>query len=361
VKSLYSEQITFLTPEQSNYSDTDLEIYKQKTLSFCHQWYSGQTTFQIQTSGSTGKPKPINITRNQMIASAKMTQQAIDLKKGYAALVCLNTEFIAGKMMLVRALEIGMSMYIIYPVANPIKDFSSEIHIDFTAMVPYQLQTILEETPEKIEILNNMKGLIIGGAPVSEHLEKQIQKIQSPVYSTYGMTETVSHIALRKLNGPDASPIYTILPEVKTFTDSRNCLNIYGAVTNHINIATNDVVEMLNERQFIWKGRVDNVINSGGIKIQIEELETKLSAIFQKMNLTNRFIISGKADNSLSSKVVLIIEGEITQSAKTQLQDLLKTNLTKYEIPKQILFIKQFIETESGKIDRIKNINLLLE
>lgn len=354
MKKSFSELIKFISPNNFKINNRELEIYHQKTWEFCEQWSAGQEVFYLQTSGSTGSPKTISISRKQMKASAFMTQKALDLKPDYKALVCLNTEFIAGKMMLVRALETGMTMYIVYPVSNPLIDLPQDLVFDFAAMVPYQIQSILEETPEKLSKLNSMKALIIGGAPISNSLEKSIQLIKAPVYSTYGMTETVSHIALRRINGFDASDAFTVLSDIEINTDSRSCLQIKGPVTNYEIIVTNDVVELLNEKQFKWKGRADHIINSGGLKIQAEELELKISYIFQDLHIIKRFIVIGLANDSFGDVVALLIEGSLDADTETKLNIRLKTDLLKHEIPKNIFHLDFFEETLSGKIDRIK-------
>lgn len=352
MKSSYADLVKFVTLPNAKISKADLDLYHQKTVEFCRQWYTGQDVFELKTSGSTGIPKTITVTRQQMIASAAMTKVALNLKPGYNALVCLNTDLIAGKMMLVRGLEIGMQMYITYPDSNPFMHLQDGVKIDFAAMVPYQIQTILEKSPKKTPVLNSMKALIIGGAAVSESLVKIIQNIQTPVYSTYGMTETVSHIALKKLNGSDASEAFTTLPGIKISQDERGCLTIKGQVTNNSTITTNDVVELLNDQQFTWKGRADNIINSGGVKIQLEELELKASRILQRLNISNRFMISGLADKDFGTVVVLLIEGNLSPEIKAQLSHLLRTDLHKYETPKEIYYVDFFKETQSGKVDR---------
>lgn len=340
-------------PDSFSEQGIDFNRYRKEILDFCDQWYIGTPEFTIKTSGSTGKPKLINISKEQMAYSASMTQKALGLCEGDNALICLNTQYIAGKMMLVRSMETGMNMYVIPPVANPLKKFDESVILDFTAMVPYQMKTIMEETPEKVGILNNMKAIIVGGAPIGHQLEEELQEIKAPVYSTYGMTETVSHIALRRLNGPDSSPIYTTLPGINISVDSRNCLIIKGSVTNNQEIVTNDVVKLISDNQFIWIGRVDNIINSGGIKIQIEELESKISEIFRSSRLKNRFIVTSLPDTNFGSVVALIVEGEFSESTKSLFMENLSKVVSKYEIPKKVLRIDKFIETATGKVDRI--------
>ena len=193
-----------LDPAAPNFWPEAKTPYEADALAFCRAWLSGQTEFTLHTSGSTGTPKPIRLTRAQMRASAHLTGQTLGLRAGDVALVCLNIRYVAGVMMLVRGLELGLPMTIIEPAGNPLAGFDpANVRFDFTALVPLQLQHILDDTPEKLAILNRMKAILVGGAVVSPALEQALQVITAPIFSTYGMTETVSHIALRRLNGPE--------------------------------------------------------------------------------------------------------------------------------------------------------------
>ncbi|RMD93492.1 MAG: acyl-CoA synthetase, partial [Calditrichaeota bacterium] len=255
--------------------------YQFKTLLFCGQWLTGQESFTIHTSGTTGAAKPVQLSRRQMIASAQLTGQVLNLSQGDRALVCLSPDYIAGLMMLVRGMELGLEMVVVEPQSNPFAEFTAEeeIQFDFTAMVPLQLQTVFDAFPGGIAILNRMKAILLGGAPVSEELKNSIQKIEAPVYHTFGMTETASHVALRRLNGREATEKYYPLPGIKIGTDERGCLWIRGAVTDHKLITTNDLVELDSDGGFFWLGRLDNVINTGGIKVPAEKIEQKIDEI----------------------------------------------------------------------------------
>ncbi|HXA02929.1 MAG TPA: AMP-binding protein, partial [Cytophagaceae bacterium] len=222
--------------------------FENSTLNFSREWLSGKSNFSIFTSGSTGKPKEIILHRDQMISSARMTGFTLSIKAGDKSLICLNTEFIAGIMMLVRGFELKMNMTIIEPSSNPLKNIPVSESFDFTALVPMQMQKILEESQDKIALLNNMKAILLGGSPVSNRLEEDLQQITVPVFSTYGMTETVSHIAFRRLNGDSRSELYTIIEGVKTGTDERGCLTINTSSASHHTIVTNDLVELTDNK-----------------------------------------------------------------------------------------------------------------
>ena len=188
--------------------------FEKNIFNFCVDWLTGKEYFEIYTSGSTGKPKLIKIYRQQMQLSAQMTGEFLKLKKGDKALVCLNTEYIAGKMMLVRGLEIGMNLHIIEPSTNPFLNLPITTQIDFIALVPMQLQGILKSEPTRLPILQKMRAIIVGGAAVGQELERDLQLIKAPIYSTYGMTETITHIALKRLNGTKKNQYYKTLPKV---------------------------------------------------------------------------------------------------------------------------------------------------
>ncbi len=328
-----------------------------KPETFLQRWNAGQQTFTIHTSGSTGTPKPITLTRAQMTASARMTGAALGLSAGDHALVCLSTEYIAGVMMLVRGAVLGLELTIVPPSNNPLAAFPPATHFDFTALVPLQLQKILTETPNKIGILNGMKAILVGGAPVSATLERQLQAVTAPIYHTYGMTETVSHIALRRLNGDAPSNAFTPLPGVSLGVDARGCLTISAPVTGGKTLITNDRVELRADGSFVWLGRWDNVVNSGGVKIQVEQVEAVLAqallSVAEGAFAARRFVVGGVSDERLGQKLVAVIEGEaLSTRALSALENALRAALPQYHRPREIYFLPHFAETPTGKIDR---------
>jgi O-succinylbenzoic acid--CoA ligase len=326
--------------------------YEQKVIDFCQKWLAGQSEFSIKTSGSTGEPKPITLTRKQMVASAKITGDTFGLSIGDHALVCLNVDYIAGMMMLVRGMELDLKLTIVEPTGNPFSTIKN-LHFDFLAFVPLQLQNLLE-TEKNLEILNKAKAIIVGGAAVNEVLGSRIQKITAPVYSTYGMTETVSHVALKRLNGLDKTENFQVLTGVKIGIDDRHCLNIIAEASNNLLIQTNDIVEILTDTEFKLIGRFDHIINSGGVKIQLEKVEKLIENEVNILNPT-RFFTDGISDEKLGQKLVLFIEGEeVENNIKEDFFKNIQVILSKYEVPKEIYFVKKFIETPTGKVDRKK-------
>ncbi len=332
--------------------------YFGQTLQFCQDWLKGKQEFELQTSGSTGTPKPILVQRSQMKASAKATAKKLNLQAEDTALICLNTNYIAGKMMLVRSLEVGMNAVIFEPQANPFTNFFPE-KFTFTALVPMQLQSILEDK-SAIEKLEKMKAILVGGAPVSQELEMKIQSLSVPIYATYGMTETVSHIALKCLNGSQKQSFYETLPAVKIGQDERECLTISAPMTLGKILITNDRVYLISKEKFEWLGRIDNVINSGGIKIQAEKIEEIALKILTKMGLKMRCITIGIPDKKLGQKVVLVLESEdLSSTIQEEIYHQFQEKLSRYECPKSIQFLSKFPETPTGKIHRLEIIQNL--
>ncbi len=340
--------------------------YEADALMFCRAWQRGQTEFVLHTSGSTGTPKPITLTRGQMRASALLTGQMLALKPGDTALVCLSVRYVAGVMMLVRGLELGLPMTIIEPASNPLSDFSPDARFAFTALVPLQLQTILDEITlnsrlEWLPILNGMKAILVGGAATSPGLEKALQTISAPVYATYGMTETVSHIALRRLNGPDRSDFFTALEGVQLGTDERGCLHVTAAASNFDRIQTNDVVDMPDATHFRVVGRADLIINSGGVKIQPEPIEQIILATLTEFGLSARLFVAGLPDERLGQRVVVI--GEQLSVSREQwggIQEAVRAQLGPYSVPRAWLSVPAFAETATGKLDRNQTMARLL-
>lgn len=332
-----------------------LSDFERNTIDFCRQWLSGIKQFELQTSGSTGVPKKITVTREQMETSANMTLAALQLSSNQTELVCLDTRYIAGKMMLVRALVGSLNIIAIEPSANPFEKFKNE-SIDFVALVPYQLKSILES--EQHNQFNKIKHTIVGGAPLDEPIKKLLQNYSCQFYETFGMTETLSHIALKKINGPTKSDYFKTLPGISIGQDERACLCIQAP---HLptEIITNDVIEMKSLDEFIWLGRFDNVINSGGVKIFPESTERKIEAIFSELQIANRFFVAGLPDEKWGQKVTLIIEGSLTEKITQKIEERIKEKLSKFEIPRAIKFANDFSQTVTEKINRKETLKKL--
>jgi len=335
----------------------DLTPYENRVLDFCRRWLGGQETFALRTSGSTGTPKEITLRRAQMVASARMTGDALGLQRGDRALVCLSAEYIAGLMMLVRGFVLGLRLTVVTPSANPLASLPPNARFDFTALVPLQLQTILAQTPDRLPILDGMKAILVGGAPVGLALQRQLQRIAAPVYHTYGMTETVSHIALRRLNGPRSDAAFAPLPGVRLGQDERGCLTVTAPVTGGRTLRTNDRVDLRPDGSFVWLGRLDNVINSGGVKVQVEKVERALERVLLDYRGGvfggRRFFVGGTPDERLGEAVTMVMEGApLPAQDEAAIRAALQTTLRRYEVPRRFAFLPRLSETPTGKIDR---------
>jgi o-succinylbenzoate---CoA ligase len=324
--------------------------FEKNTISFIRDWCRGREEFVLTTSGSTGNPKSITITRRQMEWSAKATAQALPLKKGMSSLVCLDTRYIAGQMMLVRSLCVGLQIHAVTPSANPFEEHKWGKKIDFVAFVPYQLHTILRSVyaPQ----LNSIETIIVGGSPLSADDEELLQTYSCRVYLTYGMTETISHIALKAINGQNRSLYFHTLPGISIRTDDRSCLIIKCPYISD-EVVTNDIVNVVNQTTFDWVGRYDNVINSGGVKIHPEKVEKLISLVFKRLNLHGRFAVSSIPDPVLGEKAVIVTEAmEVDDTMKNEIVTALRGLLQKFELPKEILMVPSFPETDTGKLNR---------
>jgi len=318
---------------------------------FLSDWFHQKEFVTVQTSGSTGKPKPIQLKKEFMKNSALATGTFFNLKENTVALLCLSTDYIAGKMMLVRALTLGWQLDVVKPESNPLKGIEKQY--DFSAMVPLQLRSSLNE-------LHKIDKLIVGGGVVTADLIAAIQNISTKVFATYGMTETITHIAVKKLNDlplmAESRSVYKTLPNVLISQDNRNCLIIEAPKVTIEKIVTNDVVNIVSKTTFEWLGRIDNVINSGGVKLHPEKIEEKLSEIIEQ-----RFFVSGIKDEVLGEKLILIIEDVTSSGVESFLLSKIKkeSSLSKFEIPKEVYLLPKFIETETKKIQRKKTLDLI--
>lgn len=310
------------------------EAYEKELGEFLLDWLDDKETIQLTTSGTTGTPKIITIKKEAMVHSAIATGNFFDLHPQDKALLCLSTRYIAGKMMIVRAMMLGLELDIIAPSSN-LDDFLSDKCYDFVAIVPLQAENSLDK-------LNQFKKIIIGGAKVSDDLALKLRGVNAEIYETYGMTETITHIAAKRVG----ETYFKTLEHVTITVDNRNCLVIDTPSISDEIIITNDIVEIFNERQFKWLGRYDNVINSGGVKLFPEQIETKLAS-----KISNRFFITGLPDAVLGTKVVLVIEGE-----KYKIVPSFFDSLDKFEKPKEVFFVSKFLETETTKINRIQTL-----
>ena len=263
-------------------------------------------------------------------------------------------------MMVMRALVLEANLYVVRPDSHPLKEIPAETKMDFAAFVPLQMETLLADETER-ERLNGFKAMLLGGGPASDSLIAQIQAIKSPVYHTYSMTETYTQAAYRKLNGEDASELYTAMPGVELSTDDRGCLVITSPLTDGEPLVTNDRVELHSNNRFRWLGRWDNVINSGGVKIPLEEVEQMLEPSLKKVLGNRTSITIGVPDEKLGQRLVLVVEDVETNAEKLR-AEIAQTwpEAKKYWRPKEVYTLAEIPRTRTGKIDRNKTLELIL-
>lgn len=291
-------------------------------------WFSNQDTFVFKTSGSTGQSKELSIERKKIEYSTKATFKMIDSgKRISSSLLCIDPQFIGGAMVVFRALIMNHDLRVIQPSGNPLKSLKMGERYDLVSMVPLQYQN------SDIEDLNRISTILIGGAPIEINRNS---KLKSIVYSTFGMTETVSHIALKAFD----SPSFQTTGDAIIDTYDNDTLMIKGTITDHKWIQTNDVVEKISNTEFRWIGRKDFIINSGGIKMNPENIEHML-----RKKIQIPFIISALPDKLLGEKLILILEG-------TNTPEIDYADLSKYEVPKQVYTLPEIPRTLSGKFDR---------
>ena len=315
------------------------EAHEKAIGDFLMDWIRPNQIITLKTSGSTGQPKLISYHKQAMVNSALATGNHFGVQIGDKALHCLNADFIAGKMMLVRAMILGLEIDLVPPQGNVLSH--SDTVYDFAAMVPLQVDHAIND-------IDQVKTLLIGGARSSIQLKDRLKQKRTQCFETYGMTETVTHIASRKINGD--SSFFSPLPGVELSTDDRGCMVIDVPYLTDEKIITNDLVEISANQHFLLKGRVDNVINTGGIKVIPEEVEAKLAAY-----ITQPFFVAGTVDNALGQKVVLLIEGEVENNLLDQLKTI--DGITQYELPKTIHAVRTFERTQNGKLQRQKILN----
>lgn len=319
---------------------TDLAPFEIENILFIKEWLNSSDSVQAQTSGSTGTPKNIVLKKAHMLASAKATHQYFSLFEGAKVLLNLSTSFIAGKMMLVRALVNGYHLTAVEITNTPLQNQSTSF--DFGAMVPTQVEQSLSQ-------LHQISCLIIGGGVVAPPVQKALQAIPSKAYATYGMTETITHIAAQRLNGKQPDSMFHCLPGITVDLDKRKCLVINAPTISDHSVITNDVVKIYSDNSFEWLGRLDHVINSGGLKIHPEELESILSKY-----ISSPFYITKMNHVSFGETPILVVEN----FSELMLKNINKANQL-IDKPKRIkyIYIASFEYTHTGKLKKISRVD----
>jgi len=315
---------------------------------FLRNWFDDCPDIEVYTSGSTGAPKKIVVQKVRMLNSAQKTIRFFDLKPQTKALLNLSSDFIAGKLMWVRALTGGWNLFVSSPKNQSIAQILKQHRFHFGAMVPLQVHANLKS-------IDRIDKLIIGGGAVSTELKEKLQNKSNHIFATYGMTETLTHIAVKPLNRQaalfskiDSLDTYRVLEGVEIHIDKRGCLVVEAPGITEQRVITNDLVQIIDDRHFKWLGRYDNVVNSGGVKLIPEQIEAKLSS-----HIFVPFFVTGIPDEKLGEKLILVVE------AKSYNLPDFQAVLNKYEIPKEVFFINRFVRTGSDKIKRKESLKLI--
>lgn len=321
-------------------------------LHIAQQWMQGRQEFTIHTSGSTGVPKPIVWQRKMIEESALRTLNRLEIGAGDKIFLCLSAHTAGGLMMLIRGLIANIPVCVVEPSGNPMNNLATKHDYTFASFVPLQMHHMLTgyDMPT-VQKLNRFKKVLVGGASMNNEWSRRFTDLDPEFYHTYGMTETYTHIALRKLNGAGATERYVPLPGVQVSKDRDDRLVINGMATRYADVVTNDRVRIFPDGSFEVLGRIDNVINSGGVKIQLEKVDDALARLKQ---FAGRDIITWFVpDAELGQKLIAVIKGEpLAPMDEYEAKVDLRSYLSKYEIPKQYFYIPEFVLTESGKIKR---------
>lgn len=316
------------------------------TLAFLREWFDNRPSVTGHTSGTTGPPRPCRLLKSDMRASAALSNARFGITGRSTLHLCLSPAYIAGKMMIVRALIARANLLACPPSGDPL--LTLDRPVDLSAMVPFQVETILAR-PGGAGSLSRVRQLLVGGAPLSPSLESRLQEIDVACHASYGMTETVSHVALRPVNGPSPSPWYEALGDTRFAVDTRGCLLVDAPHLRQRYFTTNDLVRLRDDRSFEYLGRLDNVINSGGIKHLPETIERQIAPLLPD----TRFFIAGEPHPLLGQQLVLVIEDSPWDDAVVEaLADRLSRLLPPRACPRSFRFLENFRETPSGKLSR---------
>ncbi len=323
----------------------DIPEWEKSIFDFITEFLNNKDYIIQRSSGTTGKTKEFKLAKASMIESAKLTAQVLGLKFANKALLCLSVDYIAGKMMIVRALVSGLNLFWEEPSSMPLLSRYGKIH--FCAMVPLQVYNSFSN----YEFFKNIDILLIGGAEIRSELKAMFSDLNNHTYETYGMAETCSHIALRKISGDNPDKYFQTLPGITVETDNRGCLVVKSPFIEG-EVHTNDVVELIDENHFLWKGRFDNLINTGGIKIKPEELEAEISKVLEM-----DFAIIGIPDRKLGQKVALVLESKKPLNEK-ELKEILADVLEAHQMPKDFFYVNELPRNSAYKIERVKLQNM---
>ena len=334
--------------------NSNVQAWEKEIYLFIRDWFSPADSIIVSTSGSTGSPKKIELKKKHMVASAKATLSFFNLRECDNAWLCLPVKYIAGKMMIVRSIVGNLNL--LYSEPNSLPSIKESQEVAFAAMLPNQVFGLLNTTTGKQQLLK-IETLLIGGAAISDKLEDMLQDIPDIVaWHSYGMTETITHIALRKISGNNRVIRYHTMKGINVSANIDNQLIVDAPVIGVENLVTNDIVDLFDDGSFNVIGRADNVIVSGGVKLFPEVIEKEM-----RYFVPNSFFVGSIPDEKLGEQLILLVEGEVDNSNQPDmLMNKFKKNLGKFEVPKEIVYLSEFLRTETGKIMRQETIHYFL-
>ncbi len=337
---------SFSLNEISNWikSPSESKIESQVKAVYQEFLFSEADHIEIFTSGSTGAPKLIRHSKEKVFHSAQMSNHFFQLGEGKKVLLVLPPEKIGGRMLIIRSIVGGMDLYYVTPRLNPFSEIRLS-NFDFCSLTPAQLATIIKDKAS-LEQLRKIKKILLGGSEVTDEILNFTQNEHTEYFHSYGMTETISHVAIRALNGENKSEFYTALDDVNfELKEETGQLIIHAPTILKDSLLTNDIVEIRDYTSLKWLGRLDNIVNSGGIKLVIEEIEKKIKSFFK-----GEFFLTSEKDDILGEKLVIIVKNELKQIPK--LKENINRELDRFERPKMIYIVNHFPVTDNGKIIR---------
>lgn len=336
---------------RNNLQQGQIPEWRKELFTFLLEWLDpGVEQFDQLTSGTTGAPRKTPLFRESMVRSAENTVSYFGLMPEERALLCLPVRYIAGKMMVARALVGGLDLITVEPSGRPLRELPRAV--DFGAMVPMQVHGALRDGDE----LSKVRKLLIGGGEIHPALRERLAGMEQPeMYESFGMTETYTHVALRRINGPDPDSFFRPLKGVSVRQDERGCLVVEAEGVTRRPVVTNDLVELAAERDgFWWLGRADHLISTGGIKVIPELLEEKI-----RKRLGPECLVLAEPDEQLGQRLVLLVEyADPDPPVEGWLQSL-KELMEPHEVPKRILTVSRLPRNESFKPDRLAARQLL--
>lgn len=322
------------------------ETWKEDLHHLVRDLMMGGSSIPAHTSGTTGAPKAMRIARRDLVNSARLTAETFGLHEGNRVLLCLPCAFIAGKMMVVRAMALGLDLHVTDPRGAVLENLNPEDHFRFAAMVPLQLHRAIQDDRTRVE--RQFDTILLGGGPVSEALEDDLQGLSTAVFHGYGSTETVTHVAVRRLNGPGRRKAYAAIGRVHFETDERGCLVVHTPHLSTKRHVTNDQVNLIDDRHFQWLGRMDHVILSGGKKFFPEQLERITAGVVPCPHY-----FTAIPHERLGQAVCLVLETDRgpDEVADEVIQAVMRV-LPPHQWPRRIVALRAFPRTASGKIIR---------